>query len=175
MAAKTGAPGGARQPDSLAEYMDGVCLLLSPRLAELPRAWRPDAPSRHAWGFLAAPVNVLTNDGRCIVGILRGCDQTNNLVLEDCHERMFSPQARSHTGCCWGGRVAFPRCCGLCQHSCCADTRLPPHQSGVEQVPLGLYFVRGDNVAIVGEVDEDLDANTDLSALRAQPLRPIRH
>ena len=29
MAAKPGAPGGARQPDSLAEYMDGVCHLLA--------------------------------------------------------------------------------------------------------------------------------------------------
>lgn len=119
-------------------------------------------------------MNVLTNDGRCIVGVLRGCDQTNNLVLEDCHERMFSPQARVHAGVLllrlgdFGPPTLSPWCADAClSHS--------PHQSGVEQVPLGLYFVRGDNVAVVGEVDEDLDANTDLSALRAQPLRPIRH
>jgi U6 snRNA-associated Sm-like protein LSm8 len=127
-------------------------------------------------------VNVLTNDGRCIVGVLRGCDQTNNLVLEDCHERMFSPQARgAHRGKCWFrlGCLWLVLCNSFCQHKTArnADTHVSPCpcQSGVEQVPLGLYFVRGDNVAIVGEVDEDLDANTDLSALRAQPLRPIRH
>jgi U6 snRNA-associated Sm-like protein LSm8 len=39
-------------------------------------------------------VNVITNDGRCIVGLLRGYDQTNNLVLESCHERVYSTTVR---------------------------------------------------------------------------------
>jgi len=47
-------------------------------------------------------------------------------------------------------------------------------QSGVEVVELGLYFVRGDNVAVVGELDEDLDANVDYSSLTAPPLKPVR-
>jgi small nuclear ribonucleoprotein (snRNP)-like protein len=55
-------------------------------------------------------VLVLTNDGRVVVGTLRGYDQATNLALEDCHERVFSAA------------------------------------QGVERVPLGLYFVRGDNV-----------------------------
>jgi small nuclear ribonucleoprotein (snRNP)-like protein len=57
-----------------------------------------------------ASVLVLTNDGRAVVGTLRGYDQATNLALEDCHERVFSAA------------------------------------QGVERVPLGLYFVRGDNV-----------------------------
>jgi hypothetical protein len=77
----------------------------------------------------------------------------------------------------------------------------------VEQVVLGLYFMRGDNMcapcactprkahaahtpsraetlplfcspsqtrsAVVGELDEDLDANLDLSAITAAPLKMI--
>ncbi|GFH25567.1 U6 snRNA-associated Sm-like protein LSm8, partial [Haematococcus lacustris] len=38
-------------------------------------------------------------------------------------------------------------------------------KQGVEQVPLGLYFVRGDNVAMVGELDEDLDSAQELLTL----------
>mmetsp|Transcript_5949 Transcript_5949/g.17695 ORF Transcript_5949/g.17695 Transcript_5949/m.17695 type:complete len:101 (+) Transcript_5949:40-342(+) len=45
----------------------------------------------------------------------------------------------------------------------------------VEQVPLGLYVVRGDNIALIGEVDEELDADVDLAALYAQPLKAVVH
>lgn len=46
---------------------------------------------------------------------------------------------------------------------------------GVEQVELGLYIVRGDNIALIGELDEDLDASVDLSAIRANPIKPVMH
>jgi U6 snRNA-associated Sm-like protein LSm8 len=35
-------------------------------------------------------VNVITMDGRCIVGILKGSDSVCNLVLQDTEERIFS-------------------------------------------------------------------------------------
>jgi len=44
-----------------------------------------------------------------------------------------------------------------------------------EQVPLGLYLVRGDNIAVLGEVDEEADAQIDFSRLCADPLKPITH
>ncbi len=43
-------------------------------------------------------------------GTLKGFDQLNNVVLENCHERVFSPY------------------------------------EGVEQIVLGLYILRGDNM-----------------------------
>lgn len=55
-------------------------------------------------------ISVVTCDGRNLVGNLRGFDQTTNLILDECHERVFSPDA------------------------------------GVEQVVLGLYIIRGDNM-----------------------------
>ncbi|CAD5115333.1 DgyrCDS4315 [Dimorphilus gyrociliatus] len=84
-------------------------------------------------------VSVLTNDGRLIVGMLKGYDQTINIILEDSHERVFSAT------------------------------------SGVEQVALGLYIVRGDNVAVIGEIDEEHDKSIDLSKICADPLNPISH
>lgn len=96
-----------------------------------------------AWTAMASwvdtTVSVITNDGRNIVGTLRGYDQTNNLILDECHERVFSSK------------------------------------TGVESIALGLYVVRGDNVAVIGEVDDDLDQQLDFSELRAQPLKPVRH
>lgn len=38
---------------------------------------------------------------------------------------------------------------------------------------LGTYLFRGDNVAIVGEVDEEMDNRCDLTQLRAPPLKPL--
>lgn len=84
-------------------------------------------------------VTVITNDGRHIVGILRGYDQATNLILEDSQERVYSTKA------------------------------------GVDVLALGLYVIRGDNVAVIGEVDEDADAQLDLQSIRAPPLKPIAH
>ena len=84
-------------------------------------------------------VSVVTNDGRNLVGTLRGTDQTTNLILDECQERVFSSGA------------------------------------GVEVVPLGLYIIRGDNIAVVGEVDEAKDAELDLNTIRAPPLKPVVH
>lgn len=36
-----------------------------------------------------ATVSVVTNDGRHIVGILRGYDQATNLILEETFERIY--------------------------------------------------------------------------------------
>uniref|UniRef100_A0A061R996 U6 snRNA-associated Sm-like protein LSm8 n=1 Tax=Tetraselmis sp. GSL018 TaxID=582737 RepID=A0A061R996_9CHLO len=84
-------------------------------------------------------MSVITNDGRNIIGILRGYDQTNNLVLDECHERVYSTK------------------------------------TGVEQLVLGLYMIRGDNVAVVGELDEELDSQIDLSKIYAAPLKAVSH
>ena len=43
----------------------------------------------------------------------------------------------------------------------------------VELIPLGLYIIRGDNVALISDLDEEKDAKIDLSALRGSPLNPI--
>ncbi|KZT62476.1 Sm-like ribonucleo protein [Calocera cornea HHB12733] len=45
----------------------------------------------------------------------------------------------------------------------------------VEEVPLGLYLVKGDMILLVGELDTELDDATDLSQQRAEPIAPIRY
>lgn len=46
---------------------------------------------------------------------------------------------------------------------------------GMEKVPLGLYVIRGDNIAVIGELNEQLDKQIDFSSLRAQPLQHVLH
>ena len=47
--------------------------------------------------------------------------------------------------------------------------------AGVEQVTLGLYIVRGDNVALIGEVDEEVDKKIDFTEIHVDPLGPVVH
>ncbi|KAK2075793.1 U4/U6-U5 snRNP complex subunit lsm8 [Prototheca wickerhamii] len=89
--------------------------------------------------YIDTTVEIVTNDGRVIVGILRGFDQATNIILDECHERVFS-------------------------------AKLP-----VEQLVLGLYVIRGDNIAIIGELDDEKDASLNFDELRAEPLRPVMH
>jgi len=81
---------------------------------------------------------VITNDGRNIVGTLRGVDQCINVIVEECHERVYS-------------------------------------QNGIHKVPLGLYVIRGDNIAVVGEVDTELDDQIDFAKTKGEPLKPVVH
>ncbi|XP_047327947.1 sm-like protein LSM8 [Impatiens glandulifera] len=84
-------------------------------------------------------ISVITNDGRNIVGVLKGFDQATNLILDESHERVYSTK------------------------------------EGVQQIVLGLYIIRGDNISIIGELDEELDSQLDFSELRAHPLKPVIH
>ncbi|EDQ91434.1 uncharacterized protein MONBRDRAFT_17908 [Monosiga brevicollis MX1] len=88
-------------------------------------------------GYMNKAVTIATQDGRLLTGILKGFDQSTNLILNQCYERVFSLH------------------------------------SGVEIVPMGLYIVRGDNVAVVGETDEETDATLDLENVKAAPLNPV--
>ncbi|KAF5290120.1 hypothetical protein FQA39_LY14901 [Lamprigera yunnana] len=47
--------------------------------------------------------------------------------------------------------------------------------TGVEQVMLGLHIIRGDNVAIIGLIDEELDNRLNLSNIKAEPLNSVVH
>ncbi|ONI09577.1 hypothetical protein PRUPE_5G245700 [Prunus persica] len=84
-------------------------------------------------------ISVITNDGRNIVGVLKGFDQATNIILDESHERVFSTK------------------------------------EGVQQLVLGLYIIRGDNISIVGELDADLDSTVDWSNMKAYPLKPVIH
>ncbi|KAF5284259.1 hypothetical protein FQR65_LT00260, partial [Abscondita terminalis] len=47
--------------------------------------------------------------------------------------------------------------------------------TGIEQVMLGLHIIRGDNVAIIGLIDEELDNRLNLANIKAEPLNSVVH
>mmetsp|Transcript_21137 Transcript_21137/g.33949 ORF Transcript_21137/g.33949 Transcript_21137/m.33949 type:complete len:108 (+) Transcript_21137:192-515(+) len=84
-------------------------------------------------------VSIITCDGRNIVGTLKGLDQQTNVVLSDCHERVYS------------------------------------QTSEVEQEVLGLYIIRGQNVGIIGILDEETENKMDLKQVRGENCNSIVH
>ncbi|EGF76595.1 hypothetical protein BATDEDRAFT_92607 [Batrachochytrium dendrobatidis JAM81] len=86
--------------------------------------------------FVQNVVEVVTNDGRVILGKLEGFDQTTNLILSSAKERIFSGE-------------------------------------GSQDLPLGLYVVRGDSITVVGLVDEEQDAQIQWATVLAEPIAPV--
>ncbi|TKY84794.1 hypothetical protein EX895_005874 [Sporisorium graminicola] len=84
-------------------------------------------------------VLVLTQDGRVLVGTLRGSDSVGSIILASSIERIFS-----------------------------AD-------EGVEEVPLGLYVLRGDSICLVGPLDSEKDKAVDWTKVMAEPIAETRH
>lgn len=91
---------------------------------------------------------LVTQDGRVLLGTLRGYDALGSLVLSHCIERIFSSDA------------------------------------GVEEVPLGVYVLRGDSMyvpiadshsSLVGDVDVERDRKIDWSSLHAEPIPITKH
>jgi len=87
--------------------------------------------------YVEQQIQVVTWDGRTIVGNLKGFDQNINLILNDSHERVFSVAA------------------------------------GIERVPLGLYVIRGDTVAVIGEINQEVDSLLDFSSIKAAPIKSL--
>ncbi|CAG8433361.1 1570_t:CDS:2 [Diversispora eburnea] len=71
------------------------------------------------------------------LGIISRFDQTINVILSNCHERIYS------------------------------------ETEGVERMNLGLYIIRGDNIVLIGELDQARDESIDLSEIRAAPINDI--
>jgi U6 snRNA-associated Sm-like protein LSm8 len=83
-------------------------------------------------------IQVITNEGRVFTGVLKSFDQTLNMVIKDCYEKVYS----SNEG------VVFNK--------------------------MGLYMIRGDNVAIVAELNENSEKLIDYSKIQAEPLKEMK-
>jgi len=135
-------------------------------------------------GYVDKLVQIVTNDGRNIVGLLKGFDQTTNVILDECHERVFSST---------NGVEQARRTASVTSHASPPATEPPsPHAAGgagavyrarrqhVRDAPppphsrLGLP-ARARARAVVGEVDEEVDAELDLNGMMAEPLKPVVH
>ncbi|KAI5308830.1 hypothetical protein KEM55_004752 [Ascosphaera atra] len=53
--------------------------------------------------------------------------------------------------------------------------REPDDPEESTQIEHGLYLIRGDNVVVVGEVDEDIDGQIDWSKVRGEVIRSTKN
>ena len=53
--------------------------------------------------------------------------------------------------------------------------RIYSRDTAAETVPLGLYVVRGDSIAVIGEVDGEKDEEVDWDSISADPMPVITH
>ena len=115
---------------------DGTCVCVLLRRPRVCRAATAAAMAAMLEGMVDKVVQIVTNDGRNIVGTLKGFDQTTNIILDECHERVFSSEA----GVEQARTTSGPRPSAVVSISA-------RHSS---QVVLGLYIVRGDNMCGTG-------------------------
>ncbi|KAH8054160.1 hypothetical protein JL720_14531 [Aureococcus anophagefferens] len=95
--------------------------------------------------MMGKQISVITCDGRNIVGQLRGYDQ----VVLGLYIIRGAPRRAAYAAV---GRARVAR------------SRAGPRRRRA-----------GDNIAVIGEVDIELDAQTDFSELRADALKPVTH
>ena len=84
-------------------------------------------------------ITLITNEGRVFTGVLKSFDQSMNIVVKDCFEKIYSSN------------------------------------EGVKFSSVGLYMIRGDNIMIVSEVDENLEKNIDYSEVKAEKLKEVKN
>lgn len=53
--------------------------------------------------------------------------------------------------------------------------RIYSKETPAETVPLGLYVVRGDSIAVIGEVDDERDDEIEWDGIKVEPMRIITH
>lgn len=53
--------------------------------------------------------------------------------------------------------------------------RIYSKEAPAEMVPLGLYVVRGDSIAVIGEVDAAMDDSIDWRSITVDPMPIITH
>ncbi|XP_042389157.1 sm-like protein LSM8 isoform X1 [Zingiber officinale] len=117
-------------------------------------------------------ISIITNDGRIIVGTLRGFDQATNIILDESHERVYSTRVSYSL---YSTVILFFFLPISTFNPLCLFLLSIILQEGVQQLALGLYIIRGDNISVVGELDEELDLVNDLSKIKAHPLKPVIH
>ncbi|KAL4456196.1 hypothetical protein ABPG74_014157 [Tetrahymena malaccensis] len=86
--------------------------------------------------LLFKKIQIVTTDGKVLIGVLKGLDQALNSILSDCVERVFSSE------------------------------------NNTKAVKHGLYLLRGDNIAVLGEIDEELENQINYDT-KIECLKPI--
>ena len=137
--------------------------------------------------MMGKQISVITCDGRNIVGQLRGYDQvreTRRTARETPGATAASRRLRtsSSTSATSASSPSTPASSRWSSASTSSEARrAAPAYAAVGRARVARSRAgprgrrAGDNIAVIGEVDIELDAQTDFSELRADALKPVTH
>lgn len=119
------------------------------------------------------------------MGQLKGFDQAANIILANCEERIFrtTEMVGDQTGDAGEGdgedkgrkskKMKTQKDGGIPGHVVVEeDDDDEDSEPAVQMLPLGLFILKGDNVVLVGEVDEVKDSEIDWAG-RTTPYPPL--
>ncbi|CAK7894921.1 U6 snRNA-associated Sm-like protein LSm8 [[Candida] anglica] len=89
--------------------------------------------------FLEKKVRIISTDARLFEGTLQGFDNSTNIIVSNCIERIIYPESDEET----------------------------------QEIPMGLYLLRGGNIVCIGEV-EDPDP-VDWSTIHGDDLKGTKN
>lgn len=125
---------------------------------------------------MAEKVVVLTCDSRTLVGMLLSCDQMTNLVcllpfvilVGALSLGGIGKSERSLRGIVANVKKVLGQT---------TERIIRPHddEEPSSEVEHGLYIVRGDNVTVVGLVDEELDESINWNEVRGAVIGGVKH
>ena len=97
---------------------------------------------------------MITCDGRLIQGTLVGYDQLQNLIMKNAQERVYQFPQEQET-----------------------DDNENDNEEIFELIPLGLYLIRGDNVAVMSDLREGVLEGQDKSRFdgfeNGESIKPV--
>ncbi len=123
---------------------------------------------------------IITTDGRNLVGELASYDNTTNIVsttsahnAHNAHSPATSHPITYHRHDGWLTPGFVPR--QVLKGT--VERIIHPADKGEPsaEVPLGLYLVRGENVCVVGQVDEALDASINWTEVKGAVIGTTKH
>lgn len=105
-------------------------------------------------------VSVVTIDGRNMVGVLHAADQLLNIVLSSCVEREFAP-----------ADDFFSKRAEKDEKTSTSYSEVPSDQGEkVVEQPLGVVFLRGSDVVLIGAVDVYDEASENIAEWKGYDL-----
>jgi U6 snRNA-associated Sm-like protein LSm8 len=108
-------------------------------------------------------VCIITTDGRYLVGYLSAQDNMTNLVR-------FPANVDSLTA-----RLTTRPHAQVLRNAVERVIRSPDEGEPSAEVPLGVYIIRGENVCVVGLVDDVLDTSIDWTEVKGAVIGTTKH
>ncbi|KAF9213511.1 hypothetical protein BGZ59_005217 [Podila verticillata] len=128
----------------------------------LVQVWIPDAPLQVALDSIDTK-RYNFGDEEKVVGTL----ERRNACSLDVNSRAELATTNSK-----GQFTGYDQACNIILTQ--THERIYSSDEPMKSVPIGVYVIRGEIIAVIGDLDPELDEATDFENMRVEPLEPVR-